>query len=256
MKLLGNLLVWICLAIGLLAATSFYAWEVGPNAAADARFQLGSNADRTTSYAELLNDVETVDGNVIAEADAALNPERLGLLRVAGIKRVHVKHPGTAFGAMLGNWSGKWLFLGSVAGLVAGALLLRADARKQVARAHLSETPIASPEEIAGQIRGAIADLRGSLPAMASDHEKMHAIVHALGEVQAELVPAFAETRPMLIGKRGLGGFARIMDVFAGAERKINRSWSAAADGAFEESFVSLEEAAIAVDQLAEALAG
>ncbi|GAB4383830.1 MAG: hypothetical protein Kow0022_04650 [Phycisphaerales bacterium] len=256
MRLLGNLLVWISLAIGLLAATSFYAWEVGPDAASDARFRLGSHPDGSPRYAELLRDVKTTDGNVIADAGSPLDPDRLNFIRQAGIRRVNVKHPGSAFDVMLANWSGKWMFLVSVVGLTAGAMLLRADAKKQVSKAHLSETPVSSPEEVVARMRQAIADLRASLEGMAGDDERMDAIVRTLGEVQAELVPAFVETRSVLIARGGVGGFARVMDLFAGAERKINRSWSAAADGAAAESVASLEDAASAMDQLAEALQG
>lgn len=256
MRLLGNLLVWICLAIGLLAATSFYTWEVGSDAASDARFRLGSHPDGSPRYSELLRDVKTTDGNVIADAGSPLDPDRLAFIRKAGIRRVNVRHPGSAFDVMLANWSGKWMFLVSVVGLAAGAILLRADAKRQVAQAHLSETPIALPEEVVAQMRQEVADLRASLERMAGDDERMDAIVRILGEVQAELVPAFVETRPVLIARGGVGGFARIMDLFACAERKINRSWSAAADGAAAESLASLEGAASALDQLAKALQG
>ena len=33
-----------------------------------------------------------------------------------------------------------------------------------------------------------------------------------------------------------MGGYAELMDRFAGAERQINRAWSAAADGVLPES--------------------
>jgi hypothetical protein len=88
-----------------------------------------------------------------------------------------------------------------------------------------------------------------------SDRVRMERIVASLGEVQSELVPAFADARPMLIAERGMGGFAQVMDSFAAMERKINRAWSAAADGEYEESSESLAEAAEAAEVLVAQLA-
>ncbi|MCA9298431.1 MAG: hypothetical protein KDA28_05155, partial [Phycisphaerales bacterium] len=56
-------------------------------------------------------------------------------------------------------------------------------------------------------------------------------------------LPAFADARERLIAAHGMGGFARIMDAFAGCERLINRSWSLAADEYLEESVTCLHEA-------------
>jgi len=254
MKLIGNLLIWIFIATGLLAASSFYVWPVGGDASQDARFEIGTNDDGSPVYAQLLKASATSDGNEIAPADADLNPAQLDLLRKAGIERVIIKHPAGAWGPMLSNWSGKWLFLGSALGLVLGGMMLKVAAKREVAETEGDSTQHATPEEIAGQIRAALTDLRGSLPAIESRHEKEHAIINALDEVQGELVPAFAETRAVLISKRGMGGFAGVMDQFAGMERQINRSWSAAADNALEESVTALDAAAVAADQLAQTL--
>lgn len=250
MRTLGNLLVWICLATGLIGATSFYAWPVGADNSSDVRFVIGQDAHDADLHAVLLRDVKTLDGNVIAKADDPLDPPTLAFLREAGVERVGVKHPGGAFGRMFSNWTGKWLFLGSVAGLVAGAMLLRTAARREVEQAPSSDHASATPEDIASRICAAIADLRGSLPALGGETERMAAIVRELGEVQAELVPAFVETRPALVARRGLGGFARVMDAFAGMERKVNRAWSASADGVYHESSAALDEAAVAADEL------
>lgn len=62
------------------------------------------------------------------------------------------------------------------------------------------------------------------------------------------------EQRERLVGRMGLGAYAALMDVFAGAERSLNRSWSAAADFALDESVEALERAgerlAVAEDKL------
>jgi len=254
MKLIGNLLIWIFVATGLLAATSFYVWPVGTDASRDARFEIGTDEKGAPVFAQLLKAAATEDGNVIVPADANLEPAQLDLLRSAGVERVIIKHPVGAYGPMLANWTGKWIFLGSALGLILGGMMLRVAAKREVAEAEGPDTVQATPEEVLGQIRATISDLRGSLPAIESRHDKEHAIINALGEVQGALIPAFAETRAVLISRLGMGGFAGIMDKFAAMERQINRSWSASADNALEESTKALEAAAVLADQLAEAL--
>lgn len=253
MRFIGNILIWAFIATGLIAATSFYVWPVGADPAADSRFEIGTSDDGSTRYAQLLRAVQTADGNQIAAADTELDPPTLAFIREAGINRVIVKHS-SAIGTTFANWTGKWLFLGSAAGLVFGALLLRSAAKREVEAGDDLDTLRTSPEEITGQIRAAIADLRAALPAIEGRNAKQHAIVASLGEVQAELVPAFVDTRPVLIAKRGMGGFATVMDKFAAMERQINRAWSAAADDALEESTEALDNAAVLADDFAKAI--
>jgi hypothetical protein len=254
MKFIGNLMIWCFIATGLIAATSFYAWPIGTDAAADARFELGTTGDITPEYAKLLRAMTTSDGNVIAKADANLNPQTLDLLRTAGVERVVIKHPTGAYGTMFANWTGKWLFIGSALGLIFGGMLLKVAARREVDSADASDSPRSSPEQVAGSIRAAIADLRGLLASIEGRDEKQHAIIKALSEVQGELVPAFVESRAVLIARKGMGHYATVMDKFAATERQVNRSWSAAADGALEESIDALNAAAVLADTLAETL--
>jgi hypothetical protein len=56
--------------------------------------------------------------------------------------------------------------------------------------------------------------------------------------------------RAELTSRLGLGGYARLMDAFAAAERAINRAWSAAADEVEAEAITSLD---LASELLAEA---
>lgn len=250
MRFIGNILIWVFIATGLIAATSFYVWPVGTDPSADQRFEIGTNDDGSTRYAQLLQAVKTSEDNEIAAADKELDPPTLAFIREAGVERVIVKHS-NAIGTILKNWTGKWLFLGSALGLVAGAMLLRTAAKREVQRTDTGQVVRASPDQIAGQIRAAITDLRASLQAIDNQSAKEAAIVSTLGEVQAELVPAFVDTRPALIAKRGMGGFATVMDKFATMERQINRAWSAAADGALEESTNALDNAAVLAEEFA-----
>lgn len=249
MRLIGNMLVWTCLAIGLIAATSFYAWPVGADASADARFELGRGDDGSPRLAELLRDVKAKDGGVVVKADAPLNPPTLAVIRAAGAGRVIIKHPAGAAGVLVGNWTGKWVFLLAMGGLVTGALLIRSSARKAVEQTQGVHTS-ARAEDLALKMRDEVGALRAKVPGLPDDAARLQAIIEQLGEVQAVLVPAFVETRATVVAQRGVGGFARVMDLFAAAERKINRAWSAAADGVLHESLTALDQAAVACDQL------
>jgi hypothetical protein len=53
-----------------------------------------------------------------------------------------------------------------------------------------------------------------------------------------------------------MGGYARLMDVYAAAERAMNRAWSAAADNDETEAVASLERALVLLDESAKRLPG
>ena len=64
--------------------------------------------------------------------------------------------------------------------------------------------------------------------------------------IDNECAPKFAEfadARQALIKRFGLQEYADVMTEFAAAERYVNRSWSAAADGYVDEVSVSLDRA-------------
>ncbi|MBX3322131.1 MAG: hypothetical protein KF757_03990 [Phycisphaeraceae bacterium] len=256
MKLLGNMLIWISLALGLVSAPSLYAWPVGADATHDARFVLGTDDDGEPVYALLKQrTVNAASGEEIGAAGAALTPEVLAAMRDAGIARATVRHPGAAPLALVRHWTGLWLFVLAAVGLAGGGLLVKAAARAALQAPDRADAPRSTPEAVAGQMREQISALRGSIARLDTDRARMAQIVAVLGEVQGELVPEFAQTRPQLIAARGMGGFARVMDTFASMERKVNRAWSAAADGAYEESAAALEEAATFAEHLCEQLA-
>ncbi len=257
MKLLGNMLIWISLAVGLVSAPSLYAWPVGADAAHDDRFRLATGDDGEPVYAVLKQrTVDAASGVEIGAAGTPLTPAVLAAMRQAQIGRATVRHPGAAPLALVRNWTGLWWFVLAAAGLAAGGFLVKSAARAALRAPDRADAPRVSPEAIAGQMREQISVLRGSIARLDTDRARMAQIVAVLGEVQGELVPAFAEARPQLIAARGMGGFARVMDTFASMERKVNRAWSAAADGAYEESAAALEEAATFAEHLCEQLAG
>jgi len=68
-------------------------------------------------------------------------------------------------------------------------------------------------------------------------------VLHCIDHECAEPLSDFAESRQALVKRFGLKVYADVMTEFASAERLINRSWSAAADGYVDEVASSLRQA-------------
>jgi hypothetical protein len=66
------------------------------------------------------------------------------------------------------------------------------------------------------------------------------AVLRCIDDQCAEPFTAFADSRSSLVRKFGLKVYADVMTEFASAERYVNRSWSAAADGYIDEVKASL----------------
>lgn len=184
------------------------------------------------------------------EDPVTLTAEILTTLRDSGAERVKVKE------FSLGRWTGKWLFALSCLLLLGGAALVRIDMKQRLAAAHenAASDTTNSPEAALAAIIDTIEGLRRDLPHMTTQHDGEAAIIERLGEVQATHVPNFADGRPVLISRLGLSGFAELMDHFAGMERQINRAWSAAADGVYDESLDSIERASVMAQETRAAL--
>lgn len=151
-----------------------------------------------------------------------------------------------------------WVFLLSVVTLFASAMMVRA-ASKRVAKPAPGADPEArdipeTPSGIAIAIRNTVEATVREVQSKTSERERLDVIIENLGEVQRTLVPAFAAARPRIIQAMGMGGFAQVMDTFAGCERQINRAWSAAADGVEFEAVASLERADAMLPALIERL--
>jgi hypothetical protein len=68
-------------------------------------------------------------------------------------------------------------------------------------------------------------------------------VLHTIDDRCAEPLADFADARQALVKRFGLHVYAEVMTEFASAERYINRSWSAAADGYVDEVNTSLGRA-------------
>jgi hypothetical protein len=74
------------------------------------------------------------------------------------------------------------------------------------------------------------------------EHVPSH-VVRCIDDECAEPLADFADARQALVKRFGMAVFADVMTEFAAAERFVNRSWSAAADGYVDEVASSLQRA-------------
>ncbi|MAF66767.1 MAG: hypothetical protein CMJ84_14050 [Planctomycetes bacterium] len=165
-------------------------------------------------------------------AGTYLDEVRLNELAAAGIERVEVKVPGTW---NLADWTQRWSFLGAVLATLAGVALLRRASRADVqatstggpAGAVASENPHTTLERLLTQTE-TLAERVASLDAAAL-HE-------AVDDLLSGPLYTLIEGREALRARHGVRAAVAFMAPLAGAERQLNRAWSAAVDGAVEES--------------------
>ncbi len=241
MRLLANLLLIASLVAGIFGAAAAY---LSPLSLPDDRL-VGLTLNAPAGIG--------VDAagrpQPLAVKNARLTPELLAALRAAGVRRVRGKE------FALGRWSGAGLFLAGCAGLVLGAALLRASARRALASAPAGAGSAGeTPDAILAAMRRAVDGLRDELPRLPDPEERLRRVLDVLTEVQEKLVPDFAALRPMLTARLGLAGYARLMDRFAAGERQVNRAWSAAADGIEDEVTDCLGHASLLLAEAAAAL--
>lgn len=284
MKLIGNLLMIVGLIAGCLAAATAYSARtslsnerlIGLTMSADA----GARQLTAAELAQL--DAQYEAGEITAErfivrreALAPIVPARVdGAQRVIDeqtLEKLRVA-PGAEAGESAGvdmpefvkvkefgllRWPFWWMFMASAGGLGAGALMVR-TATKRALRASVLSQPggkaVGSPTALLEEVRRTVSGLLNEMPAMPSEEARLEAIVERLGAVQRNELAAFAEARQALIARLSMSGFAGLMDRFATAERRLNRAWSAAADGVFEEAFVSLQSSVAPLEEAIERL--
>jgi len=270
MKLIGNLLLTICLITGCLSAATAYlvpASDVAIDPDEPLTLAEGAGAVKITDAERAELRAQYDAGEITAETYAAqldakdpiveegteLTEEDLARLEAADARYAEVKQ------FSIGRWPYGWVFGLSALGLLAGSLLVRAGAKAEIAASTPADAgpaaePTSSPDAAVAAIAAEIESLRRDLPSLPSDNERLDAIVSRLGHLQGDQIPTFIEARAPLIARFGLGKYAEIMDRFAAMERKINRAWSAAADNHLPEATIALEDAASLTPGVAEAL--
>jgi hypothetical protein len=261
MKLLGNLLMVVCLISGCLAMATAYRPRT-----TDAVINLTQTAPagaRAKTEAELAQLRKDFESHAITAEQYSRDRQTLLPIVVPSeaitIEQLEQMHTMDDTGAptarfvkvqefSLTRWPFAWLFGLSIAGLFTGAMLVRTATKKELAAHALSPgvegaRKEGDPAYALEQTRIVCEQLLRDLPTMGSEKEQLDAIVDRLGEAQKTHLAAFVDARPRLIAKLGMAGYAELMDRFAAAERQINRAWSAAADGYLAESMRCLHNA-------------
>jgi hypothetical protein len=251
MKFLLSTLIWVSVGFGAISAVTAYfipttldpevyradalpdgerADAAGPEAAVD--------GPRYLTLASPAGPLVPRDGEeaYAFPAGTELTPEVLGEMSTIQddgeplVDRVHVGEFSWA------RWSHKWWFIGSIILLALCGLGQRALSGEKTVKKGAAD-PVDSIDSAIAELEAILAEL----PGLPTEHDRLHVIVHRVGELQQSQMANFAEAREVLIARHGMGRFAEIMDAFAGAERKVNRGWSAAADHALGESVENLE---------------
>lgn len=232
LKLIGTLLVWAGVVIGSAAVLTIYQPKI------DTPDALLQDLVLDRAYTLYVPDKEDPDSSVqiVYQEETQLDPQVLEDLRRGNtdkgkLERIVVNR------FVLEAWSDWWKFAVGTVMMIAGAVCLRLHARREIAMMKDVESDHeASPQGTMVAIRGALEHLAEELPSLPDDRLRCDTIVARLDQVQQVHIPNFVAGRTTLIGKHGLAGFANIMDRFAALERQINRAWSSAADGYYNES--------------------
>jgi hypothetical protein len=242
MKLLGYLVIAICVITGALSTITAYHIDI--NKLTDEQLKISDTEYVHLNYGAGLVDSGHDDGVEhdpvpLYEQGVELTPAVLTVLRASDVGRVRVKEFSFA------RWDMWWLFAISVVGLIAGGIMVKSAVRNEIAAADAASAanPTGTPAGALARILEIVKSLENDLPGMQDEHEQMQAIIDRLDEMQKELSMQIVDGRTMLIGKLGMRGFAEFMDAFSKLERTLNRAWSAAADGVGHEALACLDEA-------------
>lgn len=238
MKLLGYIIIAISLCVGALATTTAYVPRLGAVEPtlddADTRLTLNAPAGARKNDAGEVEENEAGDLTPLADRGATIDRALFDELQDNGVTRVRVKE------FSFSRWEHSWMFGAAVAGLIVGGAMVKTAQRKEIARraATTADSP-ESPEAAMASVRATIEPI---VP-LPGGPEKDERIVHEIGELQQSHLRVLSESRALLVGRLGMGGFARFMDRFSAMERQLNRAWSAAADGASDEADRCLRDA-------------
>ncbi|MEM1184303.1 MAG: hypothetical protein AAGI53_04790 [Planctomycetota bacterium] len=241
MKLLSGLLIWVSLAFGVVAAAAIYFPDI-TNATPEEFLTTNEEGESIPITIKApVGPAIVKDGSLTPAfpTDTPLNATNLDAMRDAGVTRVKILELNRDSWR---RWTHKWQFIASLVGLIAGAFLAKFAARKDL-EAAVSAPEQESPEFALAAARDETAAVFEMLPSLPTDKDRLNVIISRLGELQQTHLTAYPAARDRIIAKHGLGGYAQRMDAFAAADRRVNRAWSAAADGNLDEATESLAEA-------------
>ena len=252
MKSLLGMIIWICVGVGAVSAVAAYFVPT----TLDAELYRSANEEKKgpNGYAVLASpagpDVPR-DGGEGPQwpAGTELTPEVVGAMSARQddggplVRRVHLAEFSFA------RWSHKWYFLGSVIVLTLSGL-----GQKVLSGNGQLKKGAADPVDSLAAAIAEIKSVHADVLAMQSDKARMAEIVERVGELQQTHLANFPEARDVIVARGGLAKYANVMDAFAGGERKVNRAWSAAADGDLGESVENLELAVPLLEEAAKRL--
>lgn len=155
-----------------------------------------------------------------------------GFLAAAFASVCRLEQADDKWSTVLWNWYAVSMTVGIV-----GVILLR-RVRRDV---HVDE---ARTEAEYSAIQLSLAQVASIVDNLCQRREHVPAeVLRCIDDECAEPLAQFAESRQALVKRFGLNVYASVMTEFASAERYINRSWSAAADGYVDEVAASLDRA-------------
>lgn len=266
MKHLGNLLLTVSLITAMLsAATSYLVFleratpatfeeehgvarlkapagrvDTGQARRAELDAQLTAGEIGAEDYVAARRASEALLAPDVEEGGTRMTSERLNTLREAGVESVFVKS------FSFERWRHGWLFLVAALGLLAGSLMVRTAAKREIEAASAkakSDGDGVTPDAALEALARLPQELGQRLAGTADEAERLSLILEGVGEAQRLYVEPFVDGRPLFVSRLGLGGYAELMDRFAGGERQLNRAWSAAADGVLHEAETCLRTA-------------
>lgn len=162
-------------------------------------------------------------------------------------------------GTRLSSWFSESgiIFLAGLVLVLGGAII----SRKAVKAEALSDKPSGGRGPVDfGQLLGELAaDVQkmvqeaGQIPNPSP--AELESLKQTLEGLQYDKVDPLVDARARLIGRYGLGGFAEVFGPLSGAERRMNRAWTAMVDRHWPEARDSLERAATELKNAEAALA-
>jgi hypothetical protein len=156
----------------------------------------------------------------------------LGFIGAAFASVSHLEQPDDKWGTIAWVW-----YAGSMAVGIIGVAMLRHTKRADHADDEKTEAEYSVVQQSLAKLCSAVQTLCQESPKLPSQ------ILHLIDQQCAEPFSDFAEARQSLVKRFGLSVYADVMTEFASAERYVNRSWSAAADGYIDEVTASLNRA-------------
>ena len=130
-----------------------------------------------------------------------------------------------------------WYLAAFVVG-VTGVILLRTSVRGTETQSHKLDADLQTMDTSLNQLVSKIESIN-------NEREKIgvYDIHQMIDDELMEDLGAFVDARESLIHIYNMQSYADLMNEFAGAERNINRAWSASADGYINEVWICMERA-------------